>query len=170
VQRAFEGADGGAPGPVLEMLETVHDTGDPEGYVRETLAAGDRLMGFGHRVYRVRDPRAAVLEAAAERFYREDGDTAFLETAKDFEATATEALDDHTPDRRLETNVEFYTALLVDGVGVPKDLFTPTFAVARVAGWMAHAREQLADNRLIRPTARYDGPADRTWTPIEHRD
>jgi len=160
---------GGAPGPVLEMLQTVHETGDADGYIRETLDAGERLMGFGHRVYRVRDPRAAVLEAAAERFYTESGDTDFFETAKEFEAVAIDRLADHSPDRRLETNVEFYTAMLLAGVGVPKDLFTTTFACARVGGWMAHALEQLDDNRIIRPTARYVGDLDRSWTPIEDR-
>jgi citrate synthase len=162
---------GGAPGPVLEMLRDVHESGDSEGYVRETLDAGERLMGFGHRVYRVRDPRAAVLESAATRVSEErgDGDAAFFETATAFEATATEILADHVPGRRLETNVEFYTAVLLDGVGIPKELFSATFAVSRVGGWMAHGLEQLDDNRLVRPTARYVGETGRSWTPIEER-
>ncbi|WP_318567409.1 citrate synthase [Salinigranum marinum] len=162
---------GGAPGPVLEMLRDVHESGDSEGYVRETLDAGERLMGFGHRVYRVRDPRAAVLESAATRVSeeREDGDAALFETATAFEATATGILADHVPGRRLETNVEFYTAVLLDGVGIPKELFSATFAVSRVAGWMAHGLEQLDDNRLVRPTARYIGETGRSWTPIEER-
>lgn len=160
---------GGAPGPVLEMLQDVYETGDAAGYVHETLAAGERLMGFGHRVYRVRDPRAAVLEAAAERFYTESGDADFFETAKEFEETAIDLLADQTPDRRLETNVEFYTAMLLAGVGVPKELFTATFAVSRVGGWMAHALEQLDDNRLIRPSAHYVGEREQSWTPIEDR-
>ncbi|MFT4884362.1 MAG: citrate synthase [Natronomonas sp.] len=160
---------GGAPGPVLEMLEEVHASGDPEGYVRETLDAGERLMGFGHRVYRVRDPRAAVLESAAERFYMEGGDADFFETAQAFENVATDLLAEHTPDRRLDTNVEFYTAVLLDGVGIPKDLFTTTFAISRVGGWMAHALEQLDDNRLIRPSSNYVGETRRSWTPMEER-
>jgi citrate synthase len=157
------------------MLQAVHETGDPEGYVCETLAAGERLMGFGHRVYRVRDPRAAVLSAAAERVYGEDGgaarraDGAFFETARAFEDVAVDLLAEHKPDRRLETNVEFYTAVLLDGVGVPRDLFTPTFAVGRAGGWVAHCLEQLEDNRLVRPRARYGGASGRTWTPIEER-
>jgi len=158
---------GGAPGPVLEMLREVHETGDAEGYVRETLDAGERLMGFGHRVYRARDPRAAVLESAAKRFYTEDAD--FFETAQEFEDIATDLLAEHMPDRKLETNVEFYTAILLDGVGIPKDLFTTTFAISRVGGWMAHALEQLDDNRLIRPTARYTGDTQRSWRPITER-
>ena len=160
---------GGAPGPVLEMLQDVYETGDPEGYVHETLHAGERLMGFGHRVYRVRDPRATVLESAAERFYEASGDADFFETAQEFEDIAIDLLTEHMPDRRLETNVEFYTAILLDGIGIPKELFTTTFAVSRVGGWMAHAREQLNNNRLIRPNARYVGNTERSWTPIEER-
>lgn len=154
---------GGAPGPVLEMLRDVHASGDPKGYVREVLDAGERLMGFGHRVYRVRDPRTAVLEAAAEQFFEAGGDAEFFRTASRFENVATELLAEHKPDRRLETNVEFYTALLLDGIGIPKDLFTATFAVSRVGGWMAHAIEQRADNRLIRPTSHYVGEEHSTW-------
>jgi citrate synthase len=160
---------GGAPGPVLEMLQDVYETGDPEGYAHETLHAGERLMGFGHRVYRVRDPRATVLESAAERFYEASGDADFFETAQEFEDIAIDLLTEHMSDRRLETNVEFYTAILLDGVGIPKELFTTTFAVSRVGGWMAHAREQLNNNRLIRPNARYVGNTERSWTPIEER-
>ena len=160
---------GGAPGPVLDMLRTVHESGDPEGYVREKLAAGERLMGFGHRVYHVRDPRAAVLSRAAERFYGASSDEAFFATVRAFEDVAVDLLAEHKPERRLETNVEFYTAALLHGVGVPKELFTATFGVSRVGGWMAHCREQLADNRLIRPRARYVGAIDRTWVPVEDR-
>ena len=160
---------GGAPGPVLDMLQTVHETGDPEGYVRETLAAGDRLMGFGHRVYRVRDPRAGVLETAARRFYDDAGDAAFFETVRSFEDTAVDLLAEYKPDRRLETNVEFYTAALLHGIGIPRDLFTATFGVARVGGWMAHTVEQLADNRLVRPVSHYDGATGRSWTPLADR-
>ena len=161
---------GGAPGPVLEMLREVHETGDPEGYVRETLDAGERLMGFGHRVYRVRDPRAAVLESAARRFYESADEDGFFASVRAFEEVAVDALAERYPDRRLDTNVEFYTAALLSGVGVPKDLFTTTFAVSRVGGWMAHALEQLDDNRLVRPRSRYVGPSPRTWTPVEERD
>ncbi|NHN46897.1 citrate synthase/methylcitrate synthase [Halostella sp. JP-L12] len=160
---------GGAPGPVFDMLRDVHESGDPEGYVREKLDAGERLMGFGHRVYRVRDPRAAVLSTAAERFYEERGDADFFETVREFEDVAVDALAEHKPDRRLETNVEFYTAALLHGVGVPRDLFTATFGVARAGGWTAHCLEQLDDNRLVRPASRYDGATGRTWTPVENR-
>lgn len=160
---------GGAPGPVLDMLEEVHESGNAEGYVRETLEVGERVMGFGHRVYRVRDPRAAILSAAAQRFYEVDGDAEFFRTVRELEEIAAQILAKHKPDRRLETNVEYYTAALLHGVGIPRDLFTATFAVSRVGGWMAHALEQLADNRLIRPRSRYVGSTGRTWTPLEER-
>jgi citrate synthase len=160
---------GGAPGPVLEMLREVHEHGDPEGYVRRTLDAGERLMGFGHRVYRVRDPRAAVLSDAAEQFYEASGDSDFFDTVRDFEDVAVEALTEHRPDRRLETNVEFYTAALLHGVGIPQELFTATFGVSRVGGWMAHCLEQLEENRLVRPRGRYVGDRGRTWTPVDER-
>jgi len=160
---------GGAPGPVLEMLRAVHDSGDPEGCVRETLDAGERLMGFGHRVYRVRDPRAEVLSTAARRFYETAGETEFYDTVAEFESVALDLLADHKPDRRLATNVEFYTAALLHGVGIPRAVFTPTFAVARAGGWMAHGLEQLEDNRLVRPVSRYTGAKDRSWTPVAER-
>ncbi|ELZ86116.1 citrate (si)-synthase [Haloferax elongans ATCC BAA-1513] len=160
---------GGAPGPVLDMLREVADGDDPRAYVQAKFDAGERLMGFGHRVYRVRDPRAAVLSAAAESFYEESGDTEFFDTVQEFEDVAVEMLADHKPGRRLETNVEFYTAALLHGVGIPKDLFTTTFAISRVGGWMAHCLEQLADNRIIRPRSHYVGEKGRTWTPAEER-
>ena len=160
---------GGAPGPVLDMLKAVHESGDPEGYVREKLDAGERLMGFGHRVYRVRDPRAAVLSGAAERFYADGGDSEFFETVQEFERIAVELLAEHKTDRRLDTNVEFYTAALLHGVGVPQDLFTTTFAISRVGGWMAHCLEQQKNNRLIRPRGMYVGEADRAWVPVDER-
>ena len=160
---------GGAPGPVLDMLRTVHERSDPEAFVREKLDAGERLMGFGHRVYRVRDPRAAVLSAAASEFYEDAGDTEFFESVKAFEDVAVDLLAEHKPDRRLDTNVEFYTAALLDGVGIPKELFTACFAVSRVGGWTAHALEQLGDNRLIRPLSTYAGDHDRSWTPVDER-
>lgn len=160
---------GGAPGPVLEMLLEIRESGDPEGAIRERLDAGERMMGFGHRVYRTRDPRAKALSAAAERFYDADGDGAFFELAAAVERHGVEALAAAKPDLSLETNVEFYTAVLLHGLGVPTELFTPTFAVARVAGWTAHCLEQLDGNRIIRPRSRYVGATNRTWTPVENR-
>lgn len=158
---------GGAPGPVLEMLLEVHESGDPEGYLQEKFDSGERLMGFGHRVYRTRDPRAEVLSHAAERFYSELGDRAFFDFVEEFEETAVSRLADHKPDRKLKTNVEFYTAVLLYGVGIPQELFTTTFAVSRVGGWVAHCLEQAADNKIIRPTSIYVGDHNRSWTPAE---
>ena len=160
---------GGAPGPVLEMLLEIESAGDPEAVLRGKLEAGERLMGFGHRVYKVRDPRAAVLSAAAERFYEDAEDRAFLELAGEVESAAVDVLAEHKPGRSLDTNVEFYTAVLLHGVGVPRELFTTTFGVSRVGGWTAHCLEQLADNRLIRPRSRYVGDTGRTWTNVEER-
>jgi citrate synthase len=115
-------------------------------------------MGFGHRVYRVRDPRAEVLARAAERLYANDGDHGLYELARSVEATALRLLRERKPHRRLDTNVEFYTALLLHGLGMSTELFTPTFAVGRVLGWVAHCLEQLREGRLIRPQSRYLGP------------
>jgi citrate synthase len=156
---------GGAPGPALD---TVFEIGTPERaepVLRAMLARGERLMGFGHRIYRVRDPRADVLGAAAERFYAAGGDAALYALARHVEATALRLLRERKPDRRLDTNVEFYTALLLHGIGLPRELFTPVFAVGRVAGWTAHCLEQLRDGRLIRPQAEYTGPRSRRLPP-----
>lgn len=160
---------GGAPGPVLDMLQEIDNRGDPEGYIENRLEFGERLMGFGHRVYDVRDPRAAVLSTAAEQFYRADGDEAFFELTQEIEETARAVLDEQRPDLDIETNVEFYTAVLLHGIGVPSELFTPTFAVARVAGWTAHCLEQRENSRLIRPQSRYIGETGREWVPVEDR-
>ncbi|WP_423746198.1 citrate synthase (plasmid) [Haladaptatus sp. SPP-AMP-3] len=160
---------GGAPGPVLDMLLDVHDSGDAAGYVEDKLDEGERIMGFGHRVYDVRDPRAAVLSSAAESFYESGGERAFLETAKTVETTTTDLLAERRPDLSLATNVEFYTAVLLHGIGIPSELFTTTFAIARVGGWTAHCLEQLDDNRIIRPRSAYVGGENREWQPVEER-
>lgn len=149
---------GGAPGPALDMVFEVGTPERAEPVIRAMLERGERLMGFGHRVYRVRDPRADVLAHAAERFYATDGDRALYNLARQVEATALRLLRERKPDRRLDTNVEFYTALLLHGLGLPTELFTPTFAVGRVLGWSAHCLEQLRDGRLIRPQSAYVGP------------
>jgi len=137
-----------------------------ESVIRARLDRGERLMGFGHRVYRVRDPRADVLAQAAERFYSTGGDRRLYELARSVETTALRLLREHKPDRRLDTNVEFYTALLLHGLGLPAELFTPTFAVGRVLGWAAHSLEQLRDGRLIRPQSHYIGPAGRVYQSV----
>ena len=151
---------GGAPGPALDMVLEIGTPERAEPVIRAMLERGERLMGFGHRVYRVRDPRADVLAAAAERFYSSDVDRSTYELARHVEATALRLLRERKPDRRLDTNVEFYTALLLHGIGLPTDLFTPTFAVGRVLGWSAHCLEQLREGRLMRPQSVYVGPMD----------
>lgn len=126
-------------------------------------------MGFGHRVYKVRDPRADVLASAAERLYENAGDTDLYDLALHVEKTAVALLEEYKPGRNLQTNVEFYTALLLHGVGIPTDLFTPTFAIGRTAGWTAHCIEQREVDRIIRPESAYTGPEDRSWVPLEKR-
>ena len=161
---------GGAPGPVLEMLLEVHESGDPGGYVQEKLDSGERLMGFGHRVYRTRDPRAKVLSHAAQQLHSDVDDQRFFESVEEFEEIAVRQLAEHNPNRKLETNVEFYTAVLLHGVGIPQELFTPTFAVSRVGGWTAHGLEELADTKIIRPTSVYAGNRNRSWSPLDERN
>jgi len=146
---------GGAPGPVLDMLDAIQANGSAEHWIEAALARGERLMGFGHRVYRVRDPRAEVLKRAVAHLERDAGRIAFAEAV---ETAALAALACHSPGRALQTNTEFYTALLLEALGVPREAFTGVFAVARVGGWVAHALEQVATGRLIRPQSRYIGP------------
>jgi citrate synthase len=161
---------GGAPGPALDTVLEIGTPERAEPVLRAKLAAGERLMGFGHRVYRVRDPRADVLAAAAERFYLAgSGDRALFDLARHVEQVALRLLAEHRPGRRLATNVEFYTALLLHGLGLPTALFTPTFAVGRMAGWTAHALEQRAAGKLIRPAAEYVGERGRRWMAIDER-
>jgi citrate synthase len=127
--------------------------------LRQKLASGERLMGFGHRVYKVRDPRADVLGGAAERMFTRAGDMRLYNLARSVETVALRLLAEHKPERRLQTNVEFYTALLLHGLGLDAAQFTPTFAIGRVAGWTAHCFEQRALGRLIRPQSIYVGHA-----------
>jgi citrate synthase len=160
---------GGAPGPALDVVFEIGEASKAEAYLREKLGRGERLMGFGHRIYRVRDPRADVLADAAERLYTTDGDKQLYALALDVENTALRLLAEHKPGRNLQTNVEFYTALLLHGLHLPTELFTPTFAVGRVAGWTAHCFEQRELDRLIRPQSDYTGGKDGRWVPLEER-
>ncbi len=148
---------GGAPGPVLDMLDAIGRPEDAEAWVRAALARGERIMGMGHRVYRVRDPRAAVLARAVVAL-RDRGDEPRLALARGVARAAARALAADKPGRAIRANVEFYTAILLEALGLPRALFTPTFACARVAGWCAHYDEERAAGRLIRPRARYVGP------------
>jgi citrate synthase len=160
---------GGAPGPALDVVFEIGEAGSAEEYLRARLECGERLMGFGHRVYKVRDPRADVLASAAKRLYATDADRDLYRLALEVEKTALRLLEEYKPGRSLDTNVEFYTALLLYGLGLPTELFTPTFAVGRVAGWTAHCFEQRELDRLIRPQSEYVGAEDRTWSPLEER-
>jgi len=152
---------GGAPGPVLDMLDATANT-EPRPWLERELAAGRRIMGMGHRIYRVRDPRAFVFERALLRLQSEDqadsGIAARLAHARNVEQTAQALLSERHPERPLCANVEFYTALLLEAVGIPREAFTTTFAVGRCAGWLSHIEEQRHSGRLIRPAARYVGP------------
>lgn len=160
---------GGAPGPALDTVFEIGSANRAEAVLQAKLDAGERLMGFGHRVYKVRDPRAEVLSAAAEKMFKADGDMALYELAKTVEETAVRLLAVHKPGRNLQTNVEFYTALLLHGLGLETDIFTPTFAIGRTAGWLAHCFEQINYGRLIRPQSRYTGVMDREWVPVGKR-
>jgi citrate synthase len=160
---------GGAPGPALDMVFEIGDGSRAEAILRRKIEAGEKLMGFGHRVYKVRDPRADVLAKAAERMYTRAGDMSLYTLARSVETTAIRLLEEYKPGRRLQTNVEFYTALLLHGLGLDVSLFTPTFAISRVSGWIAHALEQRSANRIIRPQSEYSGPRDRRWVPLSDR-
>jgi len=153
---AFTGPlHGGAPGPTLDMLDEAAASGDIDAWLERKLASGGRLMGFGHRVFRVRDPRADALRESLQRLGPSVGRLAF---AADFEQRALAALKRHKPGRSLQTNLEINAALLLDAVGLQREAFMPVFALGRCAGWIAHALEQQKTGRLIRPLANYIGP------------
>jgi citrate synthase len=152
---------GGAPSRVLKMLDEVDEMGDAERYVKDLLDRGERLMGFGHRVYRAEDPRARVLRRAAHQV-----GSPRVEVAEALETAALAELQARKPDRVLATNVEFWSAVVLDFAEVPPELFTPMFTCARTAGWSAHILEQKREARLIRPTAKYVGPAPRPLSDL----
>jgi citrate synthase len=156
---------GGAPAPVLQMLKDIGKPERAEGWMRDELKTGRRLMGFGHRVYRTVDPRAEILREIASK----TADKNFLELARKVEETGIQVLQVQQPDRKLYTNVEFYSAVVLDSVGLPPDLFTATFAASRCVGWSTNVLEQVANNRLIRPETEYTGPRNRKVIPIETR-
>ena len=156
---------GGAPSKVLDMLNAIGTAENVEAWLTATLDRGDRLMGFGHRVYKAEDPRAEILRGMAE----EASDPAFFALSKTTEERALALLEERKPGRRLHTNVEFYSAAVLAAVGLPGDMFTPTFAVARTIGWSAHVLEQVANNRLIRPQSEFVGPTDKRFVPLDQR-
>ncbi|HLG47222.1 MAG TPA: citrate synthase/methylcitrate synthase, partial [Reyranella sp.] len=145
---------GGAPGPVLDMLDEIGEASRAEAWFDDAFGKGVTLMGFGHRIYKVRDPRADVLKDAVAKLPATAGRLAY---ASEVEKGAIAALRKHKPGRRLDTNVEYYTALLLEALEIPRDAFTPIFAVARTAGWCAHVFEQVKGGRIIRPQSNYVG-------------
>jgi citrate synthase len=161
---------GGVPGPVLKMLQAIGNPDRAEAYIRAEMQAGRRIMGFGHRVYKVRDPRAALLSDAAERMADLTEDRRLLNLTKAVEETTVKVLAELKPGRDLYANVELYAALILHAVDVPSELFTPIFAIGRTSGWTAHMIEQIEDNRLIRPASIYVGPRDYKFVPISERD
>jgi citrate synthase len=153
---------GGANEQVMKVLETLGDVNEVDGSVRARLDAGEKLMGFGHRVYRTEDPRATHLRAMSRRLGELAGDTRFYELSTRMEQVVLDA-------KGLRPNVDFYAASVYHSLGIPTDLFTPVFAISRMSGWTAHVMEQHADNRLIRPDSEYVGERVRKVVPIEDR-
>jgi citrate synthase len=153
---------GGAPGPVLDTLDSIGQADHAVEWLQVALDRGERLMGFGHRVYRVRDPRADAIKHAIQTLADVGQvDPKRLRLAEAVETAALELLARKKPDRPLQTNLEFYTALLLEALGFPREAFTCVFAAGRAGGWIAHAREQTLTGRLIRPQSRYVGPEPR---------
>jgi citrate synthase len=147
------------------MLDAIGSPENAEKWMRDAMARGDRLMGFGHRVYKAEDPRAEILRGLASQMDKSD----LFALASSAEQTGLALLEEQKPGRRLYTNVEFYSAVVLNAVGLPRDLFTATFAASRAAGWTAHILEQYGDNRLIRPQSQYTGPHNKTLVPIAQR-
>ena len=154
---------GGANERAMNMIIEVGKPDNAAEFVQNCIEKKQRIMGFGHRVYKVDDPRAPILKDMSKKIWQEKGDMTLFETAEAIEKEVK------TSKPGLITNVDFYSATLLYGIGVPPDLFTPLFAMSRVAGWTAHTIEQYGNNRLIRPRARYVGATDRTYVPIEKR-
>lgn len=158
---------GGANERVMQMLEEIGDAANAEAWVRGALDRGDRIMGFGHRVYRTLDPRAPILKRLAEQLSQRGGDTRWLDVSERIETVMRQEMDRRG--KRIYPNVDFYSASVYHTLGVSVDLFTTIFACARMAGWTAHVIEQHRDNRLIRPKQTYIGPIGLEVQPIERR-
>ncbi len=157
-------AHGGAPSAVMDQLEQIGTAENAEHWLREARNRKERFMGFGHRVYRTYDPRARILKVMCQRL-----NPKFYDLASKVEETALAILHEEHPERPQATNVEFYSAGVLQAIGLPKDFFPPTFAVSRVAGWSAHVLEQASHNRLIRPQSEYVGPQPRKPVPLAER-
>ncbi|HVB27155.1 MAG TPA: citrate/2-methylcitrate synthase, partial [Mycobacteriales bacterium] len=153
---------GGANEQVMKTLETIGSPEAVEDAVREILGSGKKIMGFGHRVYRTEDPRATHLRRLSQQLGEASGDLQYYEMSLTMEKVVMDM-------KGLCPNVDFFAASVYHALGIPTDLFTPVFAVSRMAGWTAHVMEQHADNRLIRPESEYVGERDQTWIPIEQR-
>ena len=153
---------GGANEESFKMLEEIGDVDRAEAYVKDRLAKKQKIMGFGHRVYKTEDPRATHLRRLARELGERAGDTRWYEISARVEKVVME-------EKGLYPNVDFYAASVYHSLGVPTDLMTPIFALARMAGWTAHVREQYADNRLIRPESEYIGPRDQKYSPVDER-
>ena len=169
---------GGAPGPAIDMVFSIRDNAARSGksveeeariWVNAHLAVHERIMGFGHRVYRVRDPRADVLGAAAELLYGGTDNMHLYSDALTVERVILKALEEQKSGHSIKTNVEFYTALVLHGVGLDAQIFSSVFAISRAGGWVAHILEQYAEDELIRPTTTYGGEYDRKWVPLAER-
>ncbi len=161
---------GGVPGPVLKMLEAIKTPDQADAFIRGEIKAGRRIMGFGHRIYKVRDPRAALLSDAADKLADQSGSRQLLDLTRAVEETTVRVLHELKPGRDLNANVELYAALILHAVGIPSELFTPVFAIGRTAGWTAHMIEQLAEPKIIRPESIYTGPRGLKWVDMASRD
>jgi citrate synthase len=157
---------GGANEEVLSMLEEIGTVENVRAYVDNCIANKHKIMGFGHRVYKVKDPRATILQQLAEQLFEKTGHDEYYDIAIELEKVVEEKLGT----KGIYANVDFYSGLVYRKLGIPSDLFTPVFGIARVAGWLAHWKEQLAVNRIFRPTQIYTGLHDRTYIPIEERE
>ena len=153
---------GGSNQRVMEMLETVGGVENVEKFIDDELAAGRRIMGFGHRIYKTFDPRAVILKQVAEDLAKNSRNRKWMDVAQKIEQVAWEK-------RRLYPNIEFYAAVVLNSLGIPRDLMPSVFACNRIAGWVAHIFEQYADNRLIRPLTEYSGPSAQPYVPVEQR-
>ncbi|MGB3298499.1 MAG: citrate synthase [Phormidesmis sp.] len=156
---------GGANEEVIAMLKDIGTLENVRPYVEQRIANREKIMGFGHRVYKVKDPRASILQGLAEQLFDKAGRDAYYDIALELEQVVEEKLGH----KGIYPNVDFYSGLVYRKLGIPTDLFTPIFAIARVAGWLAHWKEQIGKNRIFRPTQVYEGPHDQLYTPLEKR-
>ncbi|MEO0825301.1 MAG: citrate synthase, partial [Cyanobacteria bacterium J06642_9] len=156
---------GGANEEVIEMLSQIGSIANVRPYVEDCIARKAKIMGFGHRVYKVKDPRATILQKLAEQLFEKFGQDEYYDIALELEQVVSEKLGH----RGIYANVDFYSGLVYRKLGIPTDLFTPVFAIARVAGWLAHWKEQLSENRIFRPTQIYTGPHNAPYAPVAER-